>query len=148
LKQTIKHEMKAVIQPIRSELDDTTAGQEATETEPNPGMMQSIEEHQEIPKGEAMVMPVGEPRKQQSLQSGHGALPENEGKDPGISWLQEEVGCCLQEGVPLCKSGMVKKEICQENLDPGRLWTSEGIGRRMRRDDALCKSETAQGMQS
>jgi hypothetical protein len=27
-------------------------------------MMQYIEEHQEIPKGEAAVMPVGEPRKQ------------------------------------------------------------------------------------
>jgi hypothetical protein len=32
-------------------------------TEPDPGMMQSTEEHQEIPKGEAAVMPVGEPRK-------------------------------------------------------------------------------------
>jgi hypothetical protein len=31
-------------------------------TEPNPGMMQSTE-HQEIPKGEAAVMPVEEPRK-------------------------------------------------------------------------------------
>jgi hypothetical protein len=27
-------------------------------TEPDPGMMQSIEEHQETPKGEAAVMPV------------------------------------------------------------------------------------------
>jgi hypothetical protein len=33
----------------------TTACQEVTKTEPNPGMMQSIEEHQEIPKGEAEV---------------------------------------------------------------------------------------------
>jgi hypothetical protein len=32
-------------------------------TEPNPGMMQSTEEHQEIPKGEVAVMSVGEPRK-------------------------------------------------------------------------------------
>jgi hypothetical protein len=30
-------------------------------TEPDSGMMQSTEEHQEIPKGEAEVMPVGEP---------------------------------------------------------------------------------------
>jgi hypothetical protein len=32
-------------------------------TEPDPGMMQSTEEHQEITKGEAAVMLVGEPRK-------------------------------------------------------------------------------------
>jgi hypothetical protein len=32
-------------------------------TEPDPGMMQSTEEHQDIPKGEAAVMPVGEPKK-------------------------------------------------------------------------------------
>jgi hypothetical protein len=33
-------------------------------TEPDRGMMQSTEEHQEIPKGEAAVMLVAEPRKQ------------------------------------------------------------------------------------
>jgi hypothetical protein len=42
---------------------ETTACNGATETEPNPGIMQSIQEHQEIPKEEAAVMPVGEPRK-------------------------------------------------------------------------------------
>jgi hypothetical protein len=41
----------------------TTACNEATETETDPGMMQSIEEYEEIPKGEAALMPVGEPRK-------------------------------------------------------------------------------------
>jgi hypothetical protein len=56
---TIQHEMKAVIQSVRSELDERTACHEATETEPDPGMMQSTEEHQEIPKEEAAVMPVG-----------------------------------------------------------------------------------------
>jgi hypothetical protein len=37
--------------------------QEATKTEPDPGKMQSVEEHQKIPKEEAAVMPVGELRK-------------------------------------------------------------------------------------
>jgi hypothetical protein len=37
----------------------TLAHQEVTETEPNPGMMQSAEEHQEIPNEDAAVMPVG-----------------------------------------------------------------------------------------
>jgi signal transduction histidine kinase len=37
LKETIQHEMKAVIQPMRSELDVTTACNGVTETEPEPG---------------------------------------------------------------------------------------------------------------
>jgi hypothetical protein len=32
-------------------------------------MMQSIEEHQKIPKGEAAVIPVGEPRKRHRVQN-------------------------------------------------------------------------------
>jgi hypothetical protein len=38
-------------------------------TEPDPGMMQSAEEHQEIPKGEDAVMPVGELRKWRRVRS-------------------------------------------------------------------------------
>jgi hypothetical protein len=38
-------------------------------TEPDPGLMQSTEKHQEITKGEAAVMPVGEPRKRRRVQS-------------------------------------------------------------------------------
>jgi hypothetical protein len=37
---------------------------DAEKIEPGPGMMQSIEEHQEIPKGEATVMTIGGLRKQ------------------------------------------------------------------------------------
>jgi hypothetical protein len=43
-------------------LDETTACNEATETEPNPEMMQSIEEHQKIPKEDAAGTPVRGPR--------------------------------------------------------------------------------------
>jgi hypothetical protein len=63
LKKTIQHEMRAVVQAIRSEKDETTACDEATETKPDPGTMQSVEEHQEIPKEEATVMPAGGLRK-------------------------------------------------------------------------------------
>jgi hypothetical protein len=69
LKETIQREMKAVMQPVRAEMDETTACREATETEPNPGMMQFVEEHQEIPKGEGAVMPVGEPRKRRRVKN-------------------------------------------------------------------------------
>jgi hypothetical protein len=39
---------------------ETTTCKETTETKLNPGLMQSIEEHQDIPKGEVAVMPVRE----------------------------------------------------------------------------------------
>jgi hypothetical protein len=61
--------MRAVIQPVRSELDETTACSKATKTEPDSWMTQSIEEHQEIPKEEATVMPVGGPRKRRRIRN-------------------------------------------------------------------------------
>jgi hypothetical protein len=68
-KETIQHEIKAVIQPIRSELDEKTACNEATETAQDPGMMQPIDEHQEIPKGETAVMLVGGLWKRRRVQN-------------------------------------------------------------------------------
>jgi hypothetical protein len=61
--------MTAAIQYVQSELDETTACNEATETGPNPGMIQFTEKRQEIPKGEAAVMQVGEPRKRRRVQN-------------------------------------------------------------------------------
>jgi hypothetical protein len=51
---TIQREKRAVIQPARSELDETAACNKATESDPDPGMMQPIE---------AAVMPVVGTRK-------------------------------------------------------------------------------------
>jgi signal transduction histidine kinase len=42
LEETIQCDMRAVTQPIQSEFDHTTFFNEATETKPDPGMMQSI----------------------------------------------------------------------------------------------------------
>jgi hypothetical protein len=58
LKETIQREMKAAIQSIRSELDETTTCWEAAENGLDPGMMQSVEEHQETPQEDAIVMQV------------------------------------------------------------------------------------------
>jgi hypothetical protein len=69
LKETIQHEMKAVTQPIRAELDEKTACNGVTETEPEPGLIQSVEEHQEAPKEDAAVMPVGGLRKRRRVCS-------------------------------------------------------------------------------
>jgi hypothetical protein len=57
---------------IKNDRKETTAchaEMEATKTEPDPGMMQSTEEHQEIPKGKAAVMPVREPRKRRRVRN-------------------------------------------------------------------------------
>jgi uncharacterized coiled-coil DUF342 family protein len=50
MEETLQREMRATIQSVRAELDETTACREATETEPDPRMVQSIKEHKEFPK--------------------------------------------------------------------------------------------------
>jgi hypothetical protein len=55
--------MRAATEPIRTELDVTTASQEATEantekTEPDSEMMQSIAKHHYTPKEDAVVKQV------------------------------------------------------------------------------------------
>jgi hypothetical protein len=99
--------------------------QEATEanpekTEPNQEMMQSIGEHQEVPKEEAAVRSFRALKKQNGLESDCGAPPEAEGKDLGKLWIPEETDSHWQEADPLCKSGMVHKKHHQEKLDQGQ----------------------------
>jgi hypothetical protein len=60
MEETIQREMRAVIQPARSELDETTAWNKATETEPDPRMMQPIE---------AEVVPVVRTRKRDTFSN-------------------------------------------------------------------------------
>jgi hypothetical protein len=63
---------------------ETTACREATKanaekTEPDPGMMQSVRKHQEVPKEDAAVMPVGGLRKRcrdQNLATGRRQKPK------------------------------------------------------------------------
>jgi hypothetical protein len=62
--ENLKRMVEEILRANQDDLKEMTACQEATETEPNPGMMQSIEKHQEIPKEDIAVMLVGEPRKQ------------------------------------------------------------------------------------
>jgi hypothetical protein len=69
LEDTIQRETRAAIKCVRSELDEKTACNGATETEPDPGIMQSIEEHQGIPKEDAAVMPIGGLRKRRMVQN-------------------------------------------------------------------------------
>jgi hypothetical protein len=68
------------------------------------------------------------------------AMWRAKGTDPRKLWILEEVGCRLQEGVPPCESGIVKKEPHQTNLDHGKLWTAEGVDRSQNEDNPQCKN--------
>jgi hypothetical protein len=50
-------------------LKETTTCNGVTETEPDPGMMHAIEEHQGIPKEDTTLMPVVESRKRHRVQN-------------------------------------------------------------------------------
>jgi hypothetical protein len=76
--QKISNE-EVAIHSLRACQSETAASQEDMETKPDPGKMQSVEEHQEIPKEEAAVMPIGELRKQRrdrNLAAGRGQKPK------------------------------------------------------------------------
>jgi hypothetical protein len=64
-------EMMAVVDAYHERMMACLGKTEADteKTEPDPGMMQSTEEHQKIPKKEASVMPVGEPRNRCRVRS-------------------------------------------------------------------------------
>jgi hypothetical protein len=61
-RQKISNE-EVSVHSLRACQRETAASKEATETEPDPGTMQSVEEHQEIRQEEAAAMPVGGLRK-------------------------------------------------------------------------------------
>jgi hypothetical protein len=63
--------------------EKTLAHREATETEPDPRTMQFIEEHQEIPKEEAAVIPVGEPRSGEGSRIWPRSVAKRGRKGPG-----------------------------------------------------------------
>jgi hypothetical protein len=64
--------------------------------------------------------------------------------DPRRLWILEEVGCRLQEGVPLCSSGTAQEKHLQKNSDSGKLWSEEGIGRSRQEDEPHYKIGTMQ----
>jgi hypothetical protein len=148
LKETIQHEMKAVIQPMRSELGKTTACNEATDFEPNPGMMQSIEEHQEIPKGEAAVMPVGEPRKRRrvcNLAAERRQKTRERAQGYSESRRKSAAACrkvFRRAKVAWRKINFIRKIQIQASRESRKELAVA------RRDDASCKRAIAQGTRS
>jgi hypothetical protein len=90
-----QHKMMMAILDAYHERTMASLGEtEAKDFKAIPEEMETVTEHQEIPKEDATVMPVGEPRKRRRVCN----QPENEGKDPEKtdsrgSWLPPAGRC-------------------------------------------------------
>jgi hypothetical protein len=69
--KTVKEEMRAMVDACHKEMMACLGKTEADREKPDPdlGMMQSAEEHQEFTKKDAAVIPVGEPRKRRRVRN-------------------------------------------------------------------------------
>jgi hypothetical protein len=85
-------------------------------------MMQSLEEDQENPKGEATVMPVGELRKKHRVCD---LDAECHQKRKQRTWGKS--GSRRKLAATSRKSDMVKKDTRQQNQDSGKLWIMKGV---------------------
>jgi hypothetical protein len=101
-------------------------------TEPDPGMMQSTEENQEIPKGEAAVIPVREPRKRRRVRSlatercqkWKERTRGNRGSRRKSAAACRKVSHCAR--VAWHKRNLVRKIRIQENCEPWKRWIVTG----------------------
>jgi hypothetical protein len=132
LKETIRI-MRTATEPVRAELDETTACHEATRTESDPGTMQSVEEHQEIPKEDAAVKPVKGRKKRRrgrKLTAGRpGELNELTRSDYG-SGKKLAAACrkmTRRAAVARRKRNVFRKTGTQGNCGPRKRLTAAGI---------------------
>jgi hypothetical protein len=93
--ENLKRMMEEMLRANQDGLQETIACNGATETESDPGMMQSTEEHYEISMGDAAVMPVGEPRKRRRVGNltAKGHEKRKERMDPRGSRLPPAESC-------------------------------------------------------
>jgi hypothetical protein len=90
--ENLKRMMEEMLRANQDCLKEMTTCNEVTETELDPGMMQSIEEHQEVPMEDTTVMPVGQPRKRRRVCN-LAAERSGEKVDPGGSRLPPAGRC-------------------------------------------------------
>jgi hypothetical protein len=128
-----------------------TACQKPTEAdmeniEPDPRMVQSALEHQEIPTEDVAVMPVKGLRKRRrvwKLAVERRQKPKERNRGFCGSW--KRVTVCRQKDIPPYNSGMAKNKTLQTKWDSVTLWIVEDICRRQQRNGLLCRSVTARG---
>jgi hypothetical protein len=83
--------------------------------------MQSIEEHQDFPKGDAFVMPVGEPRKRRSVcnVAAERCQKMEERTRGNRGYRRKSAVACRKLSNRV--SDMAKTETREEDSDPGKL---------------------------
>jgi hypothetical protein len=142
--ETIQQRVENVMMRITHETQslqkaclETTAAQEATEadtekTEPDPGMMQSVGEHQEVPKEDAAVMPVRGLRKRRrdrNLATGRCQKPKGRIRESCESRRRSTIAgrkmtrCAT---VAWRKGNVVRKIRTEENCGPRKRLTVAG----------------------
>jgi hypothetical protein len=112
---------------------ETTACNGETEIKLDPGLMQSIKEHQDNPKGEAAVMPMGEPRKRRRVrnldaerrQKNKGRTRENGGSRRKLAAACKKVS--RRTKVAWQKRNLFRKIRIQENCEPWKKFSPTGI---------------------
>jgi hypothetical protein len=124
-------------------LVETTACQEATKIEPDPGLMQSIKDHQEIPKEDAAVMPVGGSRERRRVcyLAAERLQKRKERARGNRGYMRKLVAACRK--MPRRAKVAWRKRNLFRSVQTKKLWTAEEIDRHRHKDDPLCKSGTA-----
>jgi hypothetical protein len=133
--KTVKEEMRAMVDACHKEMMAYLGKTEADTEKPDPipGMMQSTENHQEIPKGEAAVIPVKGWKKQRRARkpaAGRRGEP-NEltrsdcGSGKHLAAACRKVSRCAT--VAWRKRNVVRRIVIQENYGPRSTLTAAGI---------------------
>jgi hypothetical protein len=123
----------ANIKNVRKETTSCHAEMKATKTEPDPGMMQSVEEHQEIPIEDAAVMPVGGLRKRRrdrNLAAGRCQKPKRRIQANCESKRRLNIASrkvSSRATVAWRKIRVFRKIVSQENCGPRSKLTAAGI---------------------
>jgi hypothetical protein len=134
-RKTYHEEMMAMLDAYHERMMACLGKTEADKekTEPDPGIMQSTEEHQEIPKGEAAAMPVGEPRKRcrvrnmaaERRQKRKERTRENRGSRRKSAAACRKVS--RRAKVAWQKRKLVRRTGTQENCEPLKEFSPTGI---------------------
>jgi hypothetical protein len=130
--QEISNEEVAVHSP-RTCRSETAASQEGTKTEPEPGTMQSMEEHQEIPKEKAVVKPIkGRKKRHRDRKPAAGRRGEPDELTRGDCGSGKKLAAACKKithraTVAWRKRNVLRKTVTQGNCGPRSTLTAAGI---------------------
>jgi hypothetical protein len=134
--KAIKEKTDALVANIKNVRKETTAchsEMEATKTDPDPGMMQSAEEHQDIPKKDAAVIPVkGRKKRRRARKPAAGRREEPNELTRGDCGSGKKLAAACKKitrraTVAWRKKNVFRKIVSQENCGPRSTLTAAGI---------------------